>query len=162
MAVAVPSASQIGPLTSDGGNAFASTCGAGQPEDSERPLRSRPPKTRPLEHLLAGRSHVLGAPPRCFTGGAERRRGLTGYQWLTEQNRMSPAVAANRSLQVVASKEQPAGSTGEYHKYPKQLGVGGASQLAAGMGKGVFRFRVNQLTGRNGRKSLAVVANRKG
>ena len=119
-------------------------------------------KTRPLEHLLAGRSHVLGAPPRCFTGGAERRGGLTGYQWLTEQNRKSPAVAANRNLQVVASKEQPAGSTGEYHKYPKQLGVGGASQLAAGMGKGVFRFRVNQLTGRNGRKSLAVVANRKG
>ena len=119
MAVAVPGASQIGPLASDGGNAFASTCGAGQPENSERRLRSRPPKTRPLEHLLAGRSHVLGAPPRCFTGGAERRGGLTGYQWLTEQHRKSPAVAANRSLQVVASKEQPAGSKGQYHKYPQ-------------------------------------------
>ena len=105
---------------------------------------------------------MLAATLRCFTGGVERRGGLTGYQWLTEQNRKSPAVAANRSLQVVASKEQPAGSKGQNHMYPKQLGVGGASELAVGMGKGVFRFRVNQLTGRNGRKSLAVVANRKG
>ena len=104
-------------LASHGGNAVASTCGTGQPENSERRLRPRPPKTPPREHLLAGRSHVLGAPPRCFTGGAERRGGLTGYQWLTEQNRKSPAVAANRRLQVVASKEQPVGSKRQYHKY---------------------------------------------
>ena len=70
-------ASQIGPLPSDGGEASASTGGAGQLADSDWRLRPRPPNMPPQEHLLAGRSHVLAATLRCFTGGAERRGGQT-------------------------------------------------------------------------------------